>query len=184
MSMDINFTPFPKLSTERLKLRRITNEDVEEVFSIRSNPETMKYVPRPLAKTHQDSYDFIKILDECIEQNTAINWGITYNDDDQLLGMICLLRMQPENFRTEVGYILAPAHHGKGIVQEALTAVIRYAFDTLKFHSVEALIDPANKASENVLLRQGFVKEAHFKENFFYDGQFLDSVIYSLINSK
>ncbi|MGY0034483.1 GNAT family N-acetyltransferase [Pedobacter sp. NJ-S-72] len=51
-----------------------------------------------------------------------------------------------------------------------------------KFHSLEAVIDPDNYASEKVLIKHGFVKEGHFKENSFFDGKFLDAVIYSLIN--
>jgi [ribosomal protein S5]-alanine N-acetyltransferase len=52
----------------------------------------------------------------------------------------------------------------------------------MKLHSIEAIIDPKNIGSEKVLLKNGFVKEAHFIENEFYNGQFLDTVIYSRLN--
>jgi len=51
----------------------------------------------------------------------------------------------------------------------------------LNIHSIEANIHPANKASEAVLLKAGFVQEGYFKENFFFNGSFLDSVIFSLV---
>ena len=50
--LEFNFTPFPVIETERLLLRRITNDDVNEVFELRSNPETMKYIPRPLVSRY------------------------------------------------------------------------------------------------------------------------------------
>lgn len=180
--LKINLDPFPVLESERLILRRITPADVNEVFAIRSDEETMKYIPRTRAKTIEDALDHIKVVDKGIEENNFINWGISFKDDPKLLGMICLIRMQPENYRTETGYILHPDYHRKGIISEAFARVIDYAFNVLKFHSLEAVIDPDNTASEQLLIKHSFVKEAHFKQNCFYEGKFLDSVIYSLIN--
>ncbi len=180
--MKINFSPFPILQSNRLRLRKIRPDDVKEVFAIRSNPEVMRYIPRPLAVTQQDALDHINVINKGVDENTAINWAITLASDDKLIGMICLIRMQPENFRTEVGYILNPEYHQQGIMDEALKTVINYAFENLKFHSLEALIDPENTASERLLQKNNFVKEAHFKEKTFWNGVFLDDVIYSLIN--
>jgi ribosomal-protein-alanine N-acetyltransferase len=52
----------------------------------------------------------------------------------------------------------------------------------MKLHSIEAIIDPANISSEKVLQKNGFVKEAHLRENDFFNGRFLDTVIYSSLN--
>jgi ribosomal-protein-alanine N-acetyltransferase len=53
----------------------------------------------------------------------------------------------------------------------------------MKLHSIEAIIDPENGASEKVLQKNGFIKEGHLKENEFYDGKFLDCFIYSRLNN-
>lgn len=180
--LKFNFTPFPTIETERLILRRITNNDVDEVFELRSNPETMKYIPRPLAKTTEDALEHIVMIEDKIETNIGINWGISLKNSPKLLGIIGFYRMQPENYRAEIGYILLPEFHGKGIITEAVNRLITYGFDDLKLHSIEAVIDPENFASEKVLQKCGFVKEAHFKESEFYEGRFLDKVVYSLLN--
>lgn len=181
--LEFNFSPFPVIETERLLLKRITNEDVKEVFELRSNPETMKYIPRPLVKNDEEALAHIALLDQNIDNNTGINWGITIKDDPKLLGIIGFYRMQPENYRSEIGYMLLPEFHGKGIVPEAVKRLIEYGFKDLKLHSIEAVIAPENIASEKVLQKCGFVKEAHFKESEFYNGKFLDKVIYSLLES-
>lgn len=181
--LEFNFSPFPVIETERLLLKRITNEDVKEVFELRSNPETMKYIPRPLVKNDEEALAHIALLDENINNNTGINWGITIKGDPKLLGIIGFYRMQPENYRSEIGYMLLPEFHGKGIVPEAVKRLIEYGFKDLKLHSIEAVIAPENIASEKVLQKCGFVKEAHFKESEFYNGKFLDKVIYSLLES-
>ena len=182
--LNFNFTPFPVIETERLILRRITNDDVNEVFELRSNPETMKYIPRPLVKTTEDALEHVAMIEEKITSNIGINWGITLKGDSRVLGIIGYYRMQPENYRAEIGYMLLPEYHGKGIIPEAVNRLIAYGFDDLKLHSIEAVIDPENFASEKVLQKCGFVKEAHLKEAEFYEGRFLDKVIYSLLSNK
>lgn len=180
--LDINFIPFPNLETEHLYLRRVVEEDVNEIFALRSNTETMKYIPRPLVKTKEDARAHIAMIDEKIENNEGINWAITFKNEPKLIGLIGHYRIKPEHFRAEIGYMLLPEYHGKGIITEAIKETVKYGFEIMKLHSIEAVIDPENSASEKVLLKSGFIKEAHFKENEYYEGRFLDSVIYSILN--
>lgn len=179
--LNFNFTPFPNVETERLILDRITENDLKEIFELRSNPETMKYIPRPLVKNHEEALEHFKMIDAKIEDNTGINWGIRLKNNPKLLGIIGYYRLQPENYRAEIGYMILPEYHGKGIVPEAVKRLIQFGFEDLKLHSIEAVIDPDNYASEQVLQKCGFVKEAHLKEADFWEGKFLDKVIYSLL---
>jgi ribosomal-protein-alanine N-acetyltransferase len=178
----INFTPFPNLETERLQLRRIDAHDVHEIFTLRSNRETMKYIPRPLVKTTEDALEHIAMIDAKIVNNEGINWGITLKGNPKLIGIIGHYQIKPENYRAEIGYMLLPEFHGKGIIREAVKEVVNYGFKVMQLHSIEAVLDPENLGSEKVLQKNGFVKEAHLKENKFYDGRFLDTVIYSILN--
>lgn len=179
--LDFNFTPFPVIETERIILDRLNNKDIQEVFELRSNPEIMKFIPRPLAKNHEDALEHIKIINDKIEDNTGINWSIRLKENPKLLGIIGFYRLQPENYRAEIGYMLSADYHGKGIIPEAVNRLIKFGFEDLKLHSIEAVIDPENHASEKVLQKCGFVKEAHLKESEFWEGKFLDKVIYSLL---
>jgi ribosomal-protein-alanine N-acetyltransferase len=179
--LDFNFSPFPVVETERLILDEVNDGDVKEVFELRSNPETMKYIPRPLVKDHEDAMEHIKMIKEKIENNTGINWAIRLKDNSKLLGIIGFYRLQPENYRAEIGYIILPEFQGKGLVPEAVTRLIKFGFEDLRLHSIEAVIDPENYASEKVLQKCGFTKEAHLREAEFYEGKFLDKVIYSLL---
>jgi [ribosomal protein S5]-alanine N-acetyltransferase len=89
--------------------------------------------------------------------------------------------MQKEHYRAEIGYALHPEHQGIGLMQEALNAVLDYGFTVMNLHSVEANVNPNNAASINLLQRNGFMREGMFRENYFYNGKFLDSAIYSLL---
>ena len=180
--LDINFSPFINIETERLYLRRVMKEDVHEIFALRSDKEIMKYIPRPLVKTQEEALAHIAMIDEKIENNEGINWAITLKGSPKLIGIIGHYRIKPEHFRAEIGYMLLPEYQGKGIVSEAIKEVVHYGFEVMNLHSIEAIIDPENFASEKVLQKNGFVKEAHFKENAYYEGRFLNSVIYSILN--
>jgi ribosomal-protein-alanine N-acetyltransferase len=180
--LTLNFTPFPNLETERLSLRRVNQDDVNEIFVLRSDEKIMKFIPRPLAKTLEDALEHIATIDAKIDQNEGINWGITLKNSSKIIGIIGHYRIQTDNYRAEVGYILHPDYHNCGYISEAVKKVVSYGFNEMQLHSIEAVIDPNNAASEKVLQKCGFTKEAHFIENQFYDGRFLDTVIYSLLN--
>lgn len=182
--LTLNFSPFPVIETDRLLLRRVTEQDVNEILALRSDPVTMKYIPRPLLKNTDDALGHYKMINDKIENNTGINWGITLKGNTTLLGIIGFYRIQPENYRAEIGYMIVPEFQGKGIVTESIQALLKYGFNEMKLHSVEAVIDPDNGASERVLQKCNFIKEAHFKENEFYEGKFWDSVVYSILNTK
>jgi ribosomal-protein-alanine N-acetyltransferase len=182
--LQINFTPFHELETERLLLRRVVESDVNEVFALRSNPETMQYIPRPLVTSNEEALEHIRMIEDKIVANEGINWAITLKGNSKLLGIIGHYRIKPEHYRAEIGYMLLPDYHGKGIVTEAVKAVVAYGFDQMNLHSIEAIIDPANTASAMVLEKNGFVKEAHLRENECYNGKFLDTVIYGLLESE
>ena len=180
--LTINFSPFPNLEAERLLLRRVDSNDITEIFALRSNPETMKYIPRPLVKTDEDALEHIAMIDSKIDSNEGINWAITLKNNPKLIGVIGHYRIKPENYRAELGYMLLPEYHGKGIVSEAVKEAVKYGFQVMKLNSLEAIIDPDNHASAKVLEKNGFVKEAHLRENEFFEGRFLDTVIYSILN--
>lgn len=179
--LTINFHPFKNLETERLLLRRLNKEDVNEILELRGNPETMKFIPRPLTTTLEEAMAHIDIIEEKIVKNEGINWAITVKGNPKFIGLIGHYRISAENHRCEMGYMILPQHQGKGYVSEAIDAVLEYGFNDLQMHSIEAVIDPDNKASERVLRKNGFVKEAHILENELHNGKFWDTVIYSIL---
>lgn len=179
--LKLNFSPFPVLESERLRFRKLTDNDVPAVLQLRSDPKVMEYIPRPLVSTQEEALAHIKMINDKIDANTDINWAVTEKGNDSCIGIIGFYRTQPENFRTELGYMILPEHHNKGYVSEAVNTLLNYAFNALNFHSIEAIIDPRNIASERVLQKNGFRKEAHLIENEFYNGEFLDTVIYSIL---
>lgn len=181
--LELNFNPFPVISTNRLVLRRIEKKDVNEIFFLRSDESVMKYIDRPRARSLDDAQLFINKIDDLIAGNDGIMWAVTMKNDPKLIGNICYWNIEKEHYRAETGYVLHPDFHGKGLMGEALLAVIDYGFNIMKLHSISANVNPANTSSMTLLERNGFIREAYFRENYYYDGKFIDSAIYCLVNT-
>ncbi len=181
--LELSFTPFPVLTTERLVLRSISENDMQAFYDLRSNEVAMTYIDRPRVRSIDDIkalYNKIKLAEL---EKASILWAITLKDKDHLIGTIGYYNINKENYRAEIGYMLLPQYFRQGIMQEAITAVLNIGFQQFQLHSVEANINPANEASAKLLEKNNFVKEAYFKENFYFDGKFLDSIIYSKLVS-
>jgi ribosomal-protein-alanine N-acetyltransferase len=179
--MNLSFNPFPTISTERLLLRKIEASDKNEIFFLRSDERVLKYLDKLPATTVDEAVEYIDKITVSIKNNEAILWGITLRDDPKIIGTICYWRMEKEHYRAEIGYVLHPDYTGKGMMQEAITEVLKYGFEKMKLHSIEARVNPHNFSSIKLLERNDFEREGYFKEDFFFNGKFLDTAVYSLL---
>ena len=180
--LEVNFNPFPVLETERLVLRRTTLDDAQHYFALRSNVDAMKHICKPLQKSVEETKELIYKINEMIAFNNGISWSVCLKSDNKMIGTVSFHRIMKEHYRAEIGYMLHPSFWKQGIISEAAGVVIKYGFENMKLHSIEANIDPTNIGSEKLLKKFNFVKEAYYKENYFYEGQFLDSAVFSLLN--
>ena len=169
--LTLNFNPFPVLTTERLILRKVKKSDVEEIFLMRSDKSVMKYIDRPLAVSRDDAFEHIKRVEDLLNDNNGITWAMVEKKADTLIGSIGIWRVMKEHYRGEIGYMLNPAFHRKGLMHEALKTVLDYGFEHMNLHSVEGIVNPGNEASIKLLEKNNFVREAYFKENYYHNGQ-------------
>lgn len=180
--LNLQFTDFPVLHTPRLHLRQVTLDDAPDLFVMRSDPRVMRYIGRPLHKEVHESAALIEISNKLFETNEGVMWGICLKEKPNIIGTIGFWRMDKANHRTEIGYLLHADYWRQGIMDEAIGVALDYAFKMLDFHSIEANTAPENTASGRILEKHGFVQEAYFRENFYFEGKFLDSKIYSKVN--
>ena len=180
-----NFTPFPQLTTERLLIRKITHADAPALLQLRSSEVVMQYIDKERMKTVEEIIALIDKIENDAANTDGITWAICLKEDPgTLIGSIGLWRIIKPHYRAEIGYLLQPGFWGRGITKEAVLAVIDFGFNSVKLHSIEAHINPGNAASAALLESTGFVREAYFKEDYFFRGTFRDSAIYSLLNKQ
>jgi len=156
--LNLNFTPFPTITTQRLVLRQLQDDDVHELFALRTDERVNRFLDRPLPQSLTDVREFIEKINQITHHNEGLYWVITRKNEDKLLGTIGLWNFEPEQYRAEIGYELHPDHQGQGTMHEAITHVLAYGFDRLGLQAITADTVPGNLPSVRLLLRHGFVK--------------------------
>jgi [ribosomal protein S5]-alanine N-acetyltransferase len=181
--LELKFDKFPVLETERLRLRKPSMDDVPVLFELRTNVLTNRFTDRAKMKSMDEALEKMKTIVQMVEDRNGVAWSIELKETKKQIGDISFWRIEKEHYRAEIGYSLLPEYWEKGYMTEAARCAIDYGFSMLNFHSIEANVNPGNFASIKLLEKLKFVREAYFKENYYYDGKFLDSAIYSLLHS-
>ena len=156
--------PFPFLNTERLYLRQIQASDAERVHFFRSDAEINKFIKRPQPQTFEMAVAHIELITANMRTNKSINWGIMLQDSPFLIGSICLWNFSEDMKTAEVGYDLDPNFHGKGIMSEALKAVIDFGFNRDGFETIKAYTDYRNNPSKRLLKLHGFIPNYIYRD--------------------
>lgn len=150
---------FPELQSIRLKLRSLEDKDLTALYALRSNEQVNRYLDRPPARSVEDAQAFISKIRDGIAGNQSFYWAITLKDQPGLIGTICIWNLSVDRKTAELGYELHPDNQGKGYMQEAITLVIRFAFDRIGLSVLEAYSHKDNSASTKLLLKNGFELE-------------------------
>jgi ribosomal-protein-alanine N-acetyltransferase len=171
-----------QLETRDLHLRPSRMEDAEGMFTMLSDPESMKYWSDPPVT---DIKDAIRVLREGIESDAKGNslcWSVLLSDQGEMIGKCILFNFSQKNHRAEIGYILNRDYWGQGLMRQALEAVIEFAFNTLNLHRIEADVDTENIGSLVILEKLGFEREGLFRDRWYVYGEWQDSIMLGLLN--
>lgn len=104
--------------------------------------------------------------------------------EGRAIGTLLLFRHDVRSARAELGYVLGRAHHGRGLMHEALSALITTAFGALGLRRLEAEVDPDNGASERVLRRLGFTCEGRLHQRWVDHGRAHDTQMFGLLRDE
>jgi len=164
------FDPFPVLTTARLVLRRLELEDKEQLFALRSDPEVNKYLHRDAPVDHDAVTAHIEKVNNGIRDNKWFYWVVSMKGKPELIGTICLWNFSEDRKTAELGYEMRPEFQNRGIMTEALAALLEYGFDTLELDFMEAFTHEHNEPSIHLLRKFGFVlvperRDAEVPEN-------------------
>jgi ribosomal-protein-alanine N-acetyltransferase len=176
--------PFPIIETERLILRGPKPEDLQRVYEIHPDAEVMRYYGVLPYDSVEKAKKHLNWLCSLFREDKGLRPVITLKDEDVYIGDIGFYDFESKHSRAEVGYILGKDYWGKGIMTEALGAVLSYGFSEMNLNRVQALIDPRNIASKTVVEKQGFSYEGTFRKYEYEYGEYIDLDMYSLLRRE
>lgn len=174
-----------ELRTPRLRLRPLRDTDAPALFAICADPQTMRYWSTPAWSTPDIAEALIARDREAMAAGESLRLGLERLGDGgsagPLIGHCSLFNLHPSSRRAETGYLLARTHWGRGLMHEALVALLSHGFGPLALHRIEADIDPRNLASARSLERLGFVREGLLRERWLVGDEVSDSALYGLL---
>ena len=174
----------PVITTERVVLRWISEDDIDGLFEVFSDPQVMRYwssVPLP---NREAAAELQREIAAGNENNTMFKWGLALRESNSVIGTTTLFNLSLDNGRAEIGYAMARGYWGKGYMNEALRALVSHAFDVMNLRRLEADVDPRNAASIRTLERLGFQREGFLRERWHVNGELQDAIFYGLLRRE
>ena len=168
-------------TSPKIYLRRLQPSDLDELSE--RFAASRRHL-RGYASTAFDQKRFNEMLAASdLESNEA--FLICLRENDAISGQINLSQIFRKSFQNAyLGYQLFSGFTGNGYMTEAVAQVLRISFDDLKLHRVEANVQPENKLSIAVLLRNGFSKEGFSKRYLKIGGRWRDHERWAIIREK
>jgi RimJ/RimL family protein N-acetyltransferase len=171
----------PTLDAPRVRLRWVDARDVDALFAVFSDERVMRYWATTPMTTRSQAEDYVTRIHQGFAGKSLFQWGVERKEDSRLIGTCTLLHVDVPNRRAEVGYALRSDLWKRGYMREALTALLDYAFGTLKLRRLEADVDPRNDGSLGVLGHLGFRHEGLLRERWNVGGEVQDSAFLGLL---
>lgn len=184
MSIDQAFSTFPSLRTERLLLRPIRPDDAEALFATLSDEQVTEFYGHTPHTTLDDTRSLIARIQADYHRRESIHWGITRQGEEPIIGSCSLHHFRAEFGCAEIGYELNQAFWRQGIMFEATSSILTYAFHALGFHRIEAIIDELNVRSKGLLLKLGFTYEGNLRQRYLFQGRFEDEHYFGLLRNE
>ena len=178
------FSHLPELTTERLTLRRMMVLDTYDMYEYACRPDVTKYLtwfPHP---DREYTREYLQYLGNRYSAGMFYDWAVIYEPDCKMVGTCGFTAFNCTSDSAEVGYVLNPEYWGKGIATEALTRVLRFAFEELKLNRVEARFMEDNDRSRRVMEKVGMTFEGVLREAMLIKGNYANVGICSILRSE
>jgi [ribosomal protein S5]-alanine N-acetyltransferase len=178
-----------QLKTKRLLLREPRLTEAAHVAKITSDLRIAQYLsamPYPNKAAGIQKYLRGYFSKKKKKPRTEYLFAITLKGKSEVIGFIGIHDIEAEHSTGEFGYWLALEHWGKGIMSEAVAAIVRFSFTTLKLRRLQAEVFKANKASARVLKKNGFRLEGLRRQMYKAKSTSIvhDAYIYSILRDE
>jgi ribosomal-protein-alanine N-acetyltransferase len=172
----------PTIELDAARVRPLCPSDADALYAYLRDPAVTELTSYPAVT--------VPLVDGMIERSMSRwaagepgKWGLALQHDDQLVGTCGFNEWSPVHRWAELAYDLARSHWGKGLMRQAVAAVLQWTFQQDQLDRVQAFVRVDNERSLGLLMRSGFVREGCLRSYRVCRGQAHDFYIYGLLRS-
>lgn len=179
------FSNIPVLHTDRLTLRKMKASDAADMFEYASLAQTTRYLTWRPHKNREYTKEYLEYLGTRYATGDFYDWALTLDSEGgKMIGTCGFTRFDTQNDCAEIGYVLNPVYHGQGLAVEAAKEVIRFGFEVLGLHRIEAKYIVGNTASRRVMEKLGMSFEGEHKDAIKVGGAYRSIGVCSIISDS
>lgn len=175
------FRNLPVLETPRLILRPLALDDVDDVYAYASDPEVARYTTWEAHGSRDDSRAFVEAQVKAYEDDQIAPWAMVLRETGRVVGTTGFVAWAPQHARAELGYAMGRSYWGRGLMTEAVRAVVACGFTQMGLNRIEARCIPENRASARVMEKVGMRYEGLLREVMYTKGRFVDLCLYAIL---
>ncbi|GEN46873.1 GNAT family N-acetyltransferase [Alkalibacillus haloalkaliphilus] len=181
MKIEDVYSDFPTLETDRLKIRKLTMDDVEDINKYTSKDEVSQYVSWNTHQSLDDTKDFVQFALDQYQKHDVAPFGIELKETGKIIGTVDYIWWKPAHQKAEIGYVLSDQYWSNGIMTEAVQELIKFGFENMDLVRIEARCFAENKGSERVMQKVGMTYEGTLRKSMFVKGHYKDLKMYAIL---
>ena len=166
------FSRIPTLETPRLILRGMRVSDAADMFAYAKDPTVTEFLTWYPHANAEETRQYLTYVGQRYRTGDFYDWAVVDQESGHMIGTCGFTSFNCPSDSAEVGYVLNPAYQGRGLATEAVRRVIRFGFEELELHRIEAHFMEGNDASRRLMERVGMTFEGFARESMKIKGKY------------
>ena len=158
------FSHIPPLNTERLFMREMRVSDAEDMFAYAHQEALTQYLTWTPHINIKQTKEYLTYVGQRYRTGDFYDWAVICREDGHMIGTCGFTSFDLSSDSAEIGYVINPAYHGKGLATEAVQEILRFGFENLSLHRIEAKFIKENTRSLMLMERVGMQFEGYARE--------------------
>jgi len=171
----------PTLCGKQVVLRELRASDAASLFALLTTEEVARFISPPPSTVE----GFERFIDWTRRQRAAGTYAcfaVTLAGFDTAIGIFQVRETEPNFGTAEWGFAIGSPFWGTGVFQDGADLVLDFAFTTLGVHRLEARAAVRNGRGNGALQKIGAVQECVLRKSFQKNGEYLDQVLYAVVD--
>jgi len=170
----------PMLAGATVTLRELRASDAPSLFALLTTEEVSRFISPPPSTVD----GFEKFIAWTLRQRSVGSYAcfaVTIDSTDTAIGIFQLRQLEPGFGTAEWGFAIGSAYWGSGVFQEGAELLVRFAFETVGVHRLEARAAVRNGRGNGALRKIGAVQEGLLRKSFLKNGEYLDQALWTIL---